>query len=109
MNGFVVLSAAVIEFAGALIIAVHAGRGLWALAHRRSVRQARGLVLSGCISGLELKLGATLLKTLLLTSWPQIMTFVTVLILRTLLKQLFLWEQRQLDASAGASPGPLRS
>ena len=59
---------------------------------------ARVLVAEGAVFGLSFKLAGTLLKTLELHNWEQILLFDTVLVLRTALKRLFTWEKQRLQA-----------
>ena len=86
----------VIEFVGALIIAGYAAAAVVALIRIQNIDQARRLIAEGVITGLSFKLAATLLKMILLQSWEQILMFTAIFAIRTLLKQLFAWQRREL-------------
>ena len=60
------------------------------------VLRARLLVAEGLIGGLGVMTAATLLRTIGLRTWHQILIFTLVLSLRILLKKLFVWEKRRL-------------
>ncbi len=87
----------VIEVVGALIIAGYAAAALVALLRREGIDRARLLIADGVIMGLSFKLAATLLKTILLQSWSDILMFAAILAIRTVLKQLFAWEKAELE------------
>ena len=91
-----VLWAAIIEFIGALFIIGYLLAALLLLLQRRDIRQARLLVTDGIIYALSFKVAGSLLKTIELHTWQQIWVFVTILALRTVLKQVFLWERTEL-------------
>ena len=84
--------ALLIEAAGGLIIAGYALAAFGVLLLRRDRARARRVVASGALTALSLMVCATLLKTLLLTSWRQIGLFAAVLALRAALKQIFIAE-----------------
>jgi uncharacterized membrane protein len=86
----------VIEFIGALIIVGYVVAALVSLFRTRNIVQARLLVAEGAITGLSFKLAGTLLKTIELHTWEQILLFVAIFALRTILKRLFTWEQSRL-------------
>ena len=88
--------AALIEFAGALGIAAYCAAAMLSVAVHRVPRRARLLVIEGSLWGLGLKTAASLLKTLLVHDWDSILAFTAILALRTVLKRLFTWEQRQI-------------
>ena len=94
--------AILIEFGGALIICGYVIKALFELLQGHSLIQARLLVAEGAIVGLSFKLAGTLLKTIELHSWSQILLFCTVLALRTLLKGLFSWEKTRLEVLANS-------
>lgn len=87
-----------IETAGALVIGWYGLRALAALASRAPIEAARLLMIEGVVTGLSLKLAATLLKTTELGGWDAIGRFAAVFALRTLIKQLFVWERGRLSA-----------
>ncbi|MCA1669257.1 MAG: DUF1622 domain-containing protein [Thermomicrobia bacterium] len=84
------------EAVGSLIIVGYCVAAVLALLYRRGITAARLLVAEGAITGLGYKLAGTLLRTLLLLSWRQILMFAAILALRTLLKRFFVWEQGRL-------------
>ena len=86
----------VIEFIGALIIVGYVVAALVSLFRTRNIVQARLLIAEGAIMGLSFKLAGTLLKTIELHTWEQILLFVAIFALRTVLKRLFTWEQSRL-------------
>ncbi len=95
--------AALIEFGGALLISGYVLVAVFFLVWRRDITRARLLVADGAIMGLSFKLAGTLLKTIELHSWNQILLFSSVLALRTLLKWLFNRERVYLE-QRGANP-----
>jgi hypothetical protein len=48
------------------------------------------------IGGLGIMTAATLLRTIGLRTWHQILMFTLILFLRILLKRLFVWEKQRL-------------
>ena len=77
----------IIGFFAAAMVSLGLGRG---------VLRARLLVAEGVIGGLGVMTAATLLRTIGLRTWHQILIFTLVLSLRILLKKLFVWEKRRL-------------
>ena len=72
---------------------VHAWHKAW--------RRERAIDLAeGVVAALGFKTAATLLKTLELRSWQAIATFVMILALRTVVKQVLSWEARRLRPNA---------
>jgi len=71
---------------------------LLSLSLGRGVVRARLLVAEGVIGGLGVMAAGTLLRTLGLRTWHQIMMLRLVLSLRILLKKLFVWEKQRLFA-----------
>ena len=88
--------ATLIEFGGALIIAVASVRALIALFVGQGIAMARFLMISGSLNALGFKTAATLLKVIQLGTWQGIGIFAAVLTLRTLIKHLSIWELAQL-------------
>lgn len=86
-----------IEFVGALMVVGYCIAALVVLVRSRRILLARLVVADGVILGLNFKLAATVLRTVFVHSWPQILMFATVLALRTLVKRLFTWERERLD------------
>jgi len=105
----------VIEFIGALLIVGYVLAALISLLRGRSIAEARLLVADGAIMGLSFKLAGTLLKTIVLHTWQQILLFLAIFALRTVLKRIFTWErgrlqhtffQQELQDSAQTTPSP---
>ncbi len=101
----VAIWASLIEMGGSLIIVAYCLAALLMLLRSRAVGivSARLLIAQGVLTGLNFKLAGTLLKTLLLVSWRQILIFTAIFALRTLLKRLFIWEQTHLRQHAALS------
>jgi uncharacterized membrane protein len=97
----------VIEMVGSLIIVGYCAAALATLirSRGRGICAARLLIADGVITGLGFKLAGTLLKTVLLVSWHQILMFAAILALRTVLKRLFAWEQQHLKADDPTASG----
>jgi uncharacterized membrane protein len=96
--------AALIELAGALIIAAYAVRAGYSLLRGASIEYARLVVANGALAGLNFKVAATLLKTLDLQSWQQISMFAAIFALRFILKRAFQADKRM--QAAGHMPSP---
>ena len=88
-----------IEFAGALLIVGYILAALYTLVRTGSIVRARLIAADGAITGLSFKLAGTLLKTLLIHTWSQILLFVVIFALRTALKRFFTWERARLRAA----------
>lgn len=86
-----------IEFIGALLIVGYIVAAIISLLRNGSIVQARLIVADGVITGLSFKLAGTLLKTIELHTWQQILMFVAIFVLRTVLKRLFTWERARLQ------------
>jgi uncharacterized membrane protein len=91
------LWAGIIEFIGALIIVAYLLAALATLLYKREVTKARLIAADGIITSLSFKLAGTLLKTIVLHTWQQILMFAVIFVLRTALKRLFTWEQARLQ------------
>jgi hypothetical protein len=91
------LLASIIEFIGSLLIVGYMLIALVMLARTRNVAAARLLVADGAIAGLSFKLAGTLVKTIVLHTWQQILMFVVIFALRIILKRLFTWESTRLQ------------
>lgn len=87
---------AAIEFLGALFVTAYCLRAVEALFRHKGVRSARLLVAEGALWGLSFKVAATLLKMISINTWSQIGMLAATLVIRTVLKRLFLWEAEQL-------------
>jgi uncharacterized membrane protein len=90
--------ASLIEFVGALLIVGYILAALVVLWRDRQILVARLLVADGVIAGLNFKIAGGLVKTIELHTWQQILMFVAILALRTVLKRLFTWERERLQA-----------
>lgn len=86
-----------IEFIGALFIVGYILLAIFTLFRTRSIVQARLLVADGAIFGLNFKLAGSLLKTIEIHTWTQILLFVSIFALRFVLKRIFTWEQAHLQ------------
>ncbi len=97
--------ASLIEMGGSVVIVAYCLAALLTLLRSRAVGivSARLLIAQGVLTGLSFKLAGTLLKTLLLVSWRQILIFTAIFALRILLKRLFVWEQTHLRHHATIS------
>ncbi len=99
-------TALLIEFGGSVVIAVACVRGLAVLALGRGTHTAivrgRLVVADGVISALGYKTAATLLKTIELQTWTAIGIFAAILILRTLVKRVLVWEEARLRGNVAA-------
>jgi uncharacterized membrane protein len=94
--------AATIEFLGALLIGGYVLAALFTFARTRDVDHMRLTLANGVIAGLNFKVAGTLLKTLLIHSWNQLLTFAVILVLRIILKRVFTWEADRIRAREGA-------
>jgi uncharacterized membrane protein len=89
---------AIIEFIGALLIVAYVVAAVISLLRHGNITQARLLVADGASTGLSFKLAGTLLKTIELRTWQQILMFVAIFVLRTALKQLLTWERSRIQS-----------
>lgn len=85
-----------LNFGASLVILRAVLRGGLAAAAGRNVRRARLNISEGVILALSLQTATALLKTIVVTSWQELGMFAAILALRTLVKQYFNWEQRQI-------------
>lgn len=83
----------VIELAGGVIIAGYVVAALVTLLRGRGIDPARRLVSDGALLGLTFVLAATLVQTIELRTWNQILIFSCVLGLRVVLKTVFSRER----------------
>ncbi|WP_017655098.1 DUF1622 domain-containing protein [Fortiea contorta] len=90
--------AAIIQLLGAMVIGSYAIAATISLLPNRNVDRARLLIAQGVITSLSLMVAATLLKTIYLRTWKQILIFSVILALRIFLKKLFVWERGQILA-----------
>jgi hypothetical protein len=81
--------AAIIEFAGAIIVSFHALLAAPKLLQDKGIWAARQTMAQGAIAGLDFKLAATLLKILTLAQFQQLGIFAATVILRLVLKKSF--------------------
>ena len=87
---------ALIEFGGALIVAAYCALAAWSVLRERTPGNARRLVATGSLMGLNFKLAATLLKTVFVVRGSQIGMLAFVIGLRTVLKWTFVRERGRL-------------
>ena len=80
----------------AIVITGFVALALVSVSLGRGVLRARLLVAEGVIGGLGVMTAATLLRTIGLRTWRQILMFTLILFLRILLKKLFVWEKRRI-------------
>ena len=85
-----------LQLVGAVVITGFTTAALVSLSLGRGVIRARLLVAEGVIGGLGVMTAATLLRTIGLRTWHQILMFTLILFLRILLKKLFVWEKQRL-------------
>ena len=98
------LWATMIEFIGALLIVFYLLASIITLLYRKDITQARLIFADGVITGLSFKLAGTLLKTVELHTWQQILMFAAIFTLRTVLKRLFTWERTRLQQRVSETP-----
>jgi hypothetical protein len=85
-----------LQLGAAIIITGFVALAIVSLSLGRGVLRARLLVAEGVIGGLGVMTAATLLRTIGLRTWRQILIFTLILVLRILLKKLFVWEKRRI-------------
>jgi len=85
-----------LQLLSALVITGFIAAAMVSLGLGRGVLRARLLVAEGVIGGLGVMTAASLLRTIGLGTWHQILMFTLILSLRILLKKLFVWEKRRL-------------
>ena len=85
-----------LQLASAVIITGFVVVALVSLSLGGGVLRARRLVAEGVIGGLGVMTAASLLRTIGLRTWHQILMFTLILFLRILLKKLFAWEKQLL-------------
>ncbi len=68
---------------------------------QRNRNRARMLVANGALLGMNIKLVGAFLKTVELQSWNQLGLFLTILVLRTVIKKVFL-SQKLLSTKESA-------
>lgn len=81
---------------GALAIAGYVLAAIISLISTRNIDRARLLVAEGVLTSLSFTIAATLLRTINLQTWRQILIFSVILSLRTVLKKMFAWEKTQI-------------
>ncbi len=85
-----------LQLGAAIVITGFVVVALLSVSLGRGVLRARLLVAEGVIGGLGVMTSATLLRTIGLRTWRQILMFTLILFLRILLKKLFVWEKQRL-------------
>jgi uncharacterized membrane protein len=101
-TGFFHTGVLLIDLVAALVVAGYVATAMVKLARGCGVDEARLLVAEGAVLGLSFKVAATLLKTLEIHTWDQILMFAAIFAMRTILKQLFLWEKQQVRPGVSA-------
>ena len=86
----------VLQLGSAVVITAFVAAALVSWCVDRGILRARLLVVEGVIGGLGVMTAATLLRTIGLRTWHQILMFTLILSLRILLKKLFVWEKQRL-------------
>ena len=87
-----------LQMAGAVCLAGFIIAAWLSLFLRHDLTRARLLVAEGVLACLGIMTAATLLRTISLRTWEQILIFTLTLSLRLLLKRLFVWEKKRLMA-----------
>lgn len=90
-----------VELLTNLVLAGYIVSALLSLWRGADLHRARLQVADGVLLALNLKVVATLLRTLELTTWNQIGLFAAVFVLRTGLKRAVVWERRELLTGQG--------
>lgn len=86
----------IVQVFGSLILAAFVASAWFSLAIRHNLERARLFVADGVIACLTLMTVATVLRTISIRNWPQVLSLTLVLFLRILLKRLFVWEKSKL-------------
>ncbi len=89
--GYTVL---ILEMVSAIVIFGYCLLGVVQIGLFRNPVPVQYTVAKGALTGLTIKTVATFLKFIQLMTWNQIFIFVAVFTLRTILKKVFLTEQR---------------
>src|SRR5690349_5926227 len=87
----------IIKFVGALLFVGYFLLVILPLLPAGAITKPRLLPPEAAITGLSFKLAGTLLKTIELHTWQQILMFVAIFALRYALKRFFTWEKSQLQ------------
>lgn len=85
-----------LQLVSAVVITGFVIGALVSLSFGHGVLRARLLVAEGVIGGLGVMTAATLLRTIGLRTWQQILMFTLTLCVRILLKKLFVWQKQRL-------------
>jgi len=104
--GFFHTGVLLIDLVAAMVVAGYVAVAMVKLARGGGVDEARLIVAEGAVLALSFKVAASLLKTLGIHTWNQILMFAAIFAMRTVLKQLFLWERQQVQPKHHASLGP---
>ncbi len=97
---YIDLGGTLIELCAAVIVAFHAAWAVARILTGHGSDDARLLIARGVLAALGFSVAGTLLKIIAIQSWPQIRLFAFVLVLRTLFKRIFLWEQKTIQPRA---------
>jgi hypothetical protein len=88
-----------IQALAGLVLAGYVAATMAGPVFRGDVDRARLLVAEGVIGALGLMLPATILRTLVLRSWEQLLSVALVLTMRIVVKRLFVWEKSRLSTT----------
>jgi uncharacterized membrane protein len=98
---YIALGGNLIELLAATVVTFHAAWAVARILTGHGSDDARLLIARGVLAALSFSVAGTLLKTIALQTWPQIRMFAFVLVLRTLLKRVFQWEQTKIEGRSG--------
>ncbi len=91
--------AAAIQALSGAVLAGYVAAAMTGPVLRGDVDRARLLVAEGVIGALGLMLPATILRTLVLRSWEQLLSLAMVLAMRIVVKRFFVWEKSRFSAT----------
>ncbi len=95
---WVSITGSLVNLIAAITIGYHAAYALLEIVRHYQTDRARLILADGVLAALAFSVVGTLLKAIALQSWSDIGMFAFVLVLRTLLKQVFLHERNQAAA-----------
>ncbi len=113
----ILLGGTLVDCAAAFVIAYYVLAALATMVRGNGSDAVRLKVAEGVLAALGFSVAGSLLKIIALQTWLQIRLFAFVFLLRTLLKQVFAWEERRIVARikrrsalpAKSMKGPVRS
>lgn len=95
---WITLAGLLIELVAAIVVAFYAAWSFTCIVRRQGSDKARLVIAEGVLAALGFMVAGTLLTTLALQTWEQIRTFAVILTLRTVLKNVFSSEKRDIEA-----------